>query len=695
MALSNTLPSCLFQPQKLQSLLFFFLLLLPPVLSISFNLTSFNDTYINRTGDAVINSYRQIEVTKDTLKENITESVGRATYKEPVRLWENRTGRLTDFTTHFSFKIEATSPNAEWSADGLAFFITANGSNVPYNKTKGGALGLLDFALDNSTQNEIVAVEFDTFKNDFDPSANHVGIDVNSVKSKANVSWPRSIISNGEIVNAWVSYNSTTQNLSVFLTYAINSVSKTTSLFHIVNLKDVLPEWVSVGFSAATGAGTEFHTILSWSFSSTLEVEDGSRKNNLGLGIGLAVSSAVVCCALGVIWFIFRRRRASRNTEDLGDDDNMDIEFEKGTGPRRFTYRELLNATNNFTEQGKLGEGGFGGVYKGLLSESNIEVAVKRVSRGSKQGKKEYMSEVKIISRLRHKNLVQLIGWCHEQRELLLVYEYMPNKSLDSHLFGAEIVLTWPIRYKIAQGLASALLYLHEGWEQCVVHRDIKSSNIMLDSNFNAKLGDFGLARLVDPELGSQTTVLAGTMGYLAPECVTTGRASKESDVYSFGVVSLEIACGRKPVEPQAEPSKVRLVEWVWDLYGKDQLLEAVDKGLGMEFDKEQIESLMVVGLWCCHPDPTIRPSIRQVIHVLNFEAPLPNLPSKFPIPIYFGSSMHLCEFSNTSTLPTVSEDQTQFSGSSCSTNSSMLAGSSKPLLNLGKADVELTSITH
>ena len=458
MALSNTLPSCPFRPQNLQSLLFFFLLLLPPVLSISFNLTSFNDTYINCTGDALINSYRQIEVTRDTRKENITQSVGRATYKEPVRLWENRTGRLTDFTTHFSFKIEATSPNAEWSADGLAFFITANGSNLPYNKTKvgGGALGLLDFALDNSTQNEIVAVEFDTFQNDFDPSANHVGIDVNSVKSKANVTWPRSIISNGETVNAWVGYNSTTQNLSVFLTYAISPDSnKTTGLFDYVNLKNVLPEWVSVGFSAATGDGTEFHTILSWSFNSTLEVEDvliqpnktedGSRKNNLGLGIGLAVSSAVVCCALGVLWFIFRRRRVSRNTEDLGDDDNMDIEFEKGTGPRRFTYRELLNATNNFTEQGKLGEGGFGGVYKGLLSESNIEVAVKRVSRGSKQGKKEYMSEVKIISRLRHKNLVQLIGWCHEQRELLLVYEYMPNKSLDFHLFVAEITLTWPI----------------------------------------------------------------------------------------------------------------------------------------------------------------------------------------------------------------------------------------------------------
>jgi serine/threonine protein kinase len=411
--------------------------------------------------------------------------------------------------------------------------------------------------------------------------------------------------------------------------------------------------------------------------------------------IGLAVSSGVVSGALGLLWFICWRKRAGGNIKDFEDDDDMDDEFEKGTGPKRFTYYELLRATNNFAEGGMLGEGGFGGVYKGLLSESNIEVAVKRVSKGSKQGKKEYISEVKIISRLRHKNLVQLIGWCHEQRELLLVYEYMPNGSLDSHLFGAKISLTWPVRYKIAHGLASALLYLHEEWEQCVVHRDIKSSNIMLDSNFNTKLGDFGLARLVEHELGSQTTVLAGTMGYLAPECFTTGKASKESDVYSFGVVSLEIACGRKPIEAQSEPSKVRLVEWVWDLYGKGQLFEAVDKGLSMEFDEGQMECLMVVGLWCCHPDPTNRPSIRQVLHVLNFEAPFPNLPSKLPVPMYFQPPMHMCKFSNTSSGLTSSKDQTPCSCSSCSTNSSMSAGPSKPLLHSGKTDVELASIIH
>ncbi|CAN0865086.1 L-type lectin-domain containing receptor kinase IX.1 [Linum grandiflorum] len=238
-----------------------------------------------------------------------------------------------------------------------------------------------------------------------------------------------------------------------------------------------------------------------------------------------------------------------------------------------------------------------------------------------------------------------------DHNELLLVYEFLPNGSLDQHLFGGgersrtTVVLDWPVRYKIAQGLASGLLYLHEEWEQCVVHRDIKSSNVMLDSNFNAKLGDFGLARLVDHELGSQTTVLAGTMGYLAPECVTTGKASKESDVYSFGVVCLEIACGRKPVDPKQELRKVRLVEWVWDLYGQGEILEAVDWKLGGGLDSEEVERLMIVGLWCCHPDEMNRPSIRQVISVLKMEAPLPSLPAKLPVPMYYAPPVDITKF--------------------------------------------------
>lgn len=244
---------------------------------------------------------------------------------------------------------------------------------------------------------------------------------------------------------------------------------------------------------------------------------------------------------------------------------------------------------------------------------------------------KEIASEVRIISQLRHRNLVQLIGWCHKRKELLLVYEYMPNGSLDFHLFKDQSLLRWSARFKTAQGLASALLYLHGGWERCVVHGDIKSSNIMLDSNFNAKLGDLGLARLVDHAKSSPTTALAGTMGYMAPECLIMGRASKESDVHSFGVVALEIACGRKSVNQNAPENEINIVNWVWELYGSGRILEAVDSRLEGDFDHDQIKCLMIVGRWCAHPDHKHRPSIRQAIHVLNFEAPFPCLPSSYP----------------------------------------------------------------
>ncbi|KAA3472312.1 putative leucine-rich repeat receptor-like serine/threonine-protein kinase [Gossypium australe] len=283
-------------------------------------------------------------------------------------------------------------------------------------------------------------------------------------------------------------------------------------------------------------------------------------------------------------------------------------EFQNGMELRKFSLVQIAKMTNNFNGE-KLGKGGFGVVYKGYLRDSDTYVAVKRISKASKQGIKEYASEVKIISQSRHKNLVKLIGQCHEKGELILVYELMANGSLDSHLFK-------------------------EG-DHCVLHRDIKASNIMLDSSFNAKLGDFGLARLVDHEKASQTTHLAGTLGYLAPECVSSGKASKESDIYSFGVVALEIACGRRSIESKYEESQVSLVAWVWDSYGSQRLLDVADPKLSMNFDAKQMECLLMIGLWCIHPDQHLRPSIRQTIQVLNFEAPLPKLPSTRPTATY------------------------------------------------------------
>jgi hypothetical protein len=559
-----------------------------------------------------------------------------------MHLWDKTSRNLTDFTTDFSFVIDSReNTNITYYGDGLAFFLAPNGSTTTTD-SDGGAMGLCrrNQTL-NTTGNHFVAVEFDIFSNkEWDPPSVHVGIDINSMESVANVSWLGANISitEGRTNEARITYNSSSHNLSVLFTGLINNATVCQSLSYKIDLRDYLPEWVTFGFTAATGRDTAMHTIRTWNFTSTLEyiVTKPRKSNRLGLAIGLGVGGSFLVGGFALILFCLWKRKNSYTAEDLAFDRCMDEEFERGTGPKRFSFKELARATNNFNDEEKLGQGGFGGVYRGFLQDSNSFIAVKRVSKQSKQGIKEYASEVKIISRLRHRNLVQLIGWCHERGELLLIYEFMPNGSLDSHLFTEESLLIWETRYKVAQGLALALLYLHEEWEQCVVHRDIKSSNIMLDSNFNAKLGDFGLARLVDHVKGSQTTVLAGTMGYMAPECVTSGNASKESDVYSFGIVALEIACGRKPIMTNAPQEQVVLVEWVWELYGIRKVLEAADPRLDGDFDEQQMERLMIVGLWCAHPDRNLRPSIRKTIHVLNFETPLPILPSDMPGPTHF-----------------------------------------------------------
>ncbi|KAK1293158.1 L-type lectin-domain containing receptor kinase IX.1 [Acorus calamus] len=681
----------------LQPRLIFFFVLLPFANSTFFNFPSFIDPPkdINLTNDSSVIG-TAISLTKNVADDPLSHSTGWATYADPVWLYDKATGKFADFTTHFSFVIHEADHSKNYG-DGLAFFLAPWGSNIPDNSV-GGHLGLFNdspLAYDSSpspspapsiksTVYQTVAIEFDTYQNNWDPvdGYDHAGINIGSIRSNVTVNWmSMRSISNGSTVNAWVSYNATTTNLSLYLTYASNPVfnGADSTLSLNVNLSQVLSEKVVIGFSASTGDSYETHSIRSWEFNSSeirgfnssgIRGFNSRKKSHVGVIVGSAIG---VGAFVGVIWLFVWKNKTQRAGDDI--DLSMDDEFAKGTGPKRFTYRELRSATNGFDEAGKLGEGGFGAVYKGVLRDSSgIEVAIKRVSKGSTQGRKEYAAEVKIISRLRHRNLVQLIGWCHDDRgELLLVYELMPNGSLNSHLFGSKNPpIRWGTRYKIARGVASSLLYLHEEWEQCVIHRDIKSSNIMLDSGFNAKLGDFGLARLLDHGRTSQTTVLAGTMGYLAPECVITGKASKESDVYSFGVVALEIACGRRPVEPMLPEEKVRLVEYVWGLYGRREMFEAVDERLEKDFDEAEMERLMVVGLWCAHPDYNLRPTIRQVINVLNFEAALPVLPSKMPVPTYYappidfnGMSYATSSSGGTSSGTSNSSMQTVSSGSS------------------------------
>lgn len=313
------------------------------------------------------------------------------------------------------------------------------------------------------------------------------------------------------------------------------------------------------------------------------------------------------------------------------------------SGPRRFSYDHLLILNGQFRNSRMLGEGGSGTVYEGhvYIGYARTRVAVKIIKSDSEERTREFASEVMTLSQLSHPNLVQLIGCCDESDKLVLIYEFMSGGTLDDRLFNeGGVALTWERRHKIAQELASALHYMHERSDMYVIHRDIKSSNIMLDEE-KAKLGDFGLARLVDCTIGPKTTEKIGTYGYAPWEYCFTGKATKETDVFSFGVVLLELASGRRVVDKKRDPED--LVAWVWKLYGSKKLLDAVDWRLGQIFDKEQAKALMMVGLWCAHPIASSRPSIAEAEAFLKGDAKPPTLPSKMPQSQNGGNSKGPC----------------------------------------------------
>lgn len=263
-------------------------------------------------------------------------------------------------------------------------------------------------------------------------------------------------------------------------------------------------------------------------------------------------------------------------------------------------------------------------MYKGVLPTTGSEVAVKRIVRGPYHGMREFAAEIESLGRLRHKNLVNLQGWCKKKNDLLLIYDFIPNGSLDSILYNSNcnFVLDWEQRFNILKGITAGLLYLHEEWEQVVIHRDVKTSNILIDGDFNARLGDFGLARIYDHDQISHTTNVVGTIGYIAPELTRTGKASTKSDVYAYGVVLLEVVTGKRPVSSD----QFFLVDWVVENYQLGQILEVVDPKLNSVYDLEEVELVLKLGLLCSHNIADYRPTMKQVTRYLNFDDLLPDI---------------------------------------------------------------------
>ncbi|XP_031263272.1 probable LRR receptor-like serine/threonine-protein kinase At1g56140 [Pistacia vera] len=331
------------------------------------------------------------------------------------------------------------------------------------------------------------------------------------------------------------------------------------------------------------------------------------KKNQTGLIVGIAVPLGIVSLILIFIAFYMRRKK---------DDDDEDVLQAVGPKGNTFSYAELRSATKDFDASHKLGEGGFGPVYKGTLSDGRV-IAVKLLSVGSHQGKNQFINEIAIISAVQHRNLVKLYGCCIEGMRRLLVYEYLENKSLDQVLFGnRELHLDWPTRFSVCMGTARGLAYLHEESRPKIVHRDVKASNILLDAELCPKISDFGLAKLYDDKKTHISTRVAGTIGYLAPEYAMRGHLTEKADVFSFGVVALEIISGRANSDNSLDTGRIYLLEWAWNLHENNQSLALVDPTL-TEFNKSEALRIIGVGLLCTQASPILRPPMSRVVAML------------------------------------------------------------------------------
>ncbi|KAJ3669319.1 hypothetical protein LUZ60_011269 [Juncus effusus] len=508
-------------------------------------------------------------------------------------------------------------------------------------------LGLLNSFDNGNLSNHLIAVELDTVKtiefNDVDD--NHVGIDVNNLISSNSTpagyynktgSFVDLKLISGDLMQVWINYYGGEMRLEVRIAPVKMPKPAFPIVSSIVNFSDVVLDEMYVGFSASTGAGSGLHCVLGWSFSlngnapslNLSSLPSIPQKNSQNPNGKSSVVPIVTLSLIGVILvliaipsYLFYLRRRKKFAE-------IKEEWELEYGPHRIPYRDLYNATKGFNESNLIGSGGFGRVYKGTLSRTKTEVAVKRISYYSKQGLREFVSEIVSLSRLRHRNLVQLLGYCRRQEELLLVYDFMENGSLERFLFKKnKPSLGWNERFKVIKDVATGLLYLHEGWDQVVIHRDIKASNVLLDSNHNAKLSDFGLAKLYDHGENPQTTHIVGTLGYIAPEISRTGKPTTCSDVFAFGIFLLEVTCARRPMDFTTEDVP-GLIESVLDCWKKSSIIKVVDPKLEGSFDEKEAALVLKLGLLCSHPEPTTRPSIRQVVQILVGNEQMPDLSS-------------------------------------------------------------------
>ncbi|XP_058099381.1 L-type lectin-domain containing receptor kinase S.4-like [Magnolia sinica] len=616
--------------------------------STEFYYSGFSDAdNLTLNGVAEIQSNGIIRLTNDT-----SRLMGHAFYPTPIQFKKSTSSSALSFSTAFAFAIVPEYPKL--GGHGLAFTIAPS---TVLTALPSQYLGLLNSSDIGNFSNHIFAIEFDTVQ-DFefgDINDNHIGVDINSMTSNASVtaayyddSGAKQTITlkSGMTIQAWIDYDGVGKVLNVTIS-PFSQKPKLPILTFPVDLSPFLKDSMYVGFSASTGLLASSHYIFGWSFKmegiarsldlSSLPSLPHPKKKNIALVIGVSVSAVILLTvSVSVAIYLFRKIKNADVIEP------WELEY----GPHRFSYKELKKATKGFREKELLGFGGFGRVYKGTLPKTKTQVAVKRISHESKQGIREFVAEIASIGRLRHRNLVQLQGWCRRRSDLMLVYDFMCNGSLDRYIFdNPKSILSWNQRYKILRGVASGLLYLHEEWEQIVVHRDVKASNVLLDGEMNGRLGDFGLARLYEHGSNPGTTHVVGTLGYLAPELTRTGKGTTATDVFAYGAVLLEVACGRRPIEAKAMPEEMLLVDWVWEKWRAGMILDVVDSRMGGDYNAEEVEMVLKLGLVCSHPAATERPTMRDVVRYLDGEGGPLDVVRDQPLDYDEGKSMGFDDF--------------------------------------------------
>ncbi|RCV21322.1 hypothetical protein SETIT_4G130200v2 [Setaria italica] len=541
--------------------------------------SGFTGANLTMDGTATVTPVGLLELTNGTL-----QLKGHAFHPTPLRFREGGgAGAVRSFSASFVFGILSAYPDI--SAHGIVFVVspTTNFSAALASQY----LGLVNVTSNGDERNRMFAVELDTLQQDEfrDINDNHVGIDVNSLISLNSSdagyydddgSFKNLSLISHEDMRVWVDYDAVSNRINVTLA-PLGLVKPAKPLISaIYNLSAVLTDMAYVGFSSATGSFNSRHYVLGFSFAMDVPAPDiditklpklpreGPKARSKVLEIVLPIASAAVVFCLGTVIILFMRRRTKYS--ELRED--WEVEF----GPHRFPYKDLHRATEGFRNKNLLGVGGFGRVYK--------------------------------------------------------VYDYMSNGSLDKYLYDHERrpTLSWPQRFKIIKDIASGLLYLHEEWEKVVIHRDIKASNVLLDSGMNGRLGDFGLARLYNHGTDPQTTHVVGTIGYLAPELARTSKATPLTDVFAFGTFILEVTCGRRPIFQDASDKQVMLVDWVLEHWREGTLVDTVDANLRGDFIVSEACLVLELGLMCSHPFVNARPSMRQVVQYLSKEVPLPEL---------------------------------------------------------------------